>query len=263
MMKTKISLKAQYAMEFVLLATLMVLIFVAFFSIVSYKLTETTEQQQTEDADDAAGIVVEEVKLANTLNDGYEKYIYIPMMINGVNYSIQLIQNREVVVNYSGKEAVFFLPDNVVGNVSTGWNSIKKIGGIIYLNSDPDASLLFPGGIPVEFGSAVFSFIGQSNVLRFDNDGNCLLKGVLAQNANPLATSDDEVVFQNSLNNNFAIINLVTGNMYIKGELYENPGSLTPPAGNNFIIKNNDGDVVSYIDESGDFYIKGFLSENS
>jgi len=50
--------------------------------------------------------------------------------------------------------------------------------------------------------------------------------------------------------------------MVIKGSLFENQDPLTPPPTNDFIVKNSLGTIISYIDESGNFYLKGTLTQN-
>ena len=101
-----------------------------------------------------------------------------------------------------------------------------------------------------------------SNVISFDNDGNVVLKGTLNKNTNPVPTADDEFIFKESGGSEVAIINLVTGNMAIKGGLFEKQPALNNPASNDIIIKNQNDEIVSYIDESGNLYLKGSLTEN-
>jgi hypothetical protein len=52
--------------------------------------------------------------------------------------------------------------------------------------------------------------------------------------------------------------------MYIKGSLYENQAALAEsPAKSELVIKDSAGSVLAIIDESGDFYLKGKLTQNS
>ena len=101
------------------------------------------------------------------------------------------------------------------------------------------------------------------NAISFDNNGNVILKGTLQQNTNPQQTADDEFVLRDRNGVNIAVINLVSGNLLIKGSLQQNQATLTPsPASNDFIVKDSGGNVISYIDESGNFLLKGTLTEN-
>ena len=50
----------------------------------------------------------------------------IPKKIDGNDYNIRIIDNRELVVEYIDYEHVLFLPENVMGNIDKGLNEIKK-----------------------------------------------------------------------------------------------------------------------------------------
>ena len=96
----------------------------------------------------------------------------------------------------------------------------------------------------------------------FDDLGNLLLKGALTQNTTPAANPNkDEFRFQNSTGNDVAIIDATNGNMCIKGSLKEQGIWWQEPSEqeHDFIIKNSNGAVVAYINESGDLYLKGEL----
>lgn len=101
-----------------------------------------------------------------------------------------------------------------------------------------------------------------SNVLSFAESGNVVLRGAFQRNTLPIPTSDDEFIVRDSSGANVAIVNLVTGNMVIKGDLLENQASLIPPeASSDFIVKDSNGNVISYIDEQGNFHLKGTLMQ--
>ena len=99
-------------------------------------------------------------------------------------------------------------------------------------------------------------------VAWFDNLGNIGLKGTLTTGVDTLNEDPDHDEFrvQNSGGTDVAIIDGTNGNMYIKGDLHqEQDMSQLSPEG--FIIKNSDGEVVAYIDDSGDdsghLYLQG------
>lgn len=103
----------------------------------------------------------------------------------------------------------------------------------------------------------------SGNAISFNDYGDIILKGTLQQDAiNPLPTTDDEFIFKDISGNPAAIVNLMTGNMIITGSLYRSQDSLSLSIGGDFIVKKNDGSIVSYIDNSGNLYLKGFLIEN-
>ena len=90
--------KSQSAMEFIVLASFMVLVILGFFA--------------------ATG----------------SRVFAMPQTVNGINYSIQIIDNREMVANYLGYEHIKFLPSNVTGSIVKGNNKISKANDLIFLN---------------------------------------------------------------------------------------------------------------------------------
>ena len=97
----------------------------------------------------------------------------------------------------------------------------------------------------------------------FGNLGNLFLEGDFDPNTTPTATSNKEFRVKNSSGTDVAIIDTATGNMVIKGDLYEShEGELDPPSGS-FIVKNSSGDVVAFINADGDLYLKGKVYENA
>ena len=122
-------------MEFILLITFMLIVFLGFFAVVSYTITDLEENKKQQAAENIAALVDNEIKLARSVNDGYEKTFTVPKKIEGNNYTISIIENKELVVIYLEYEYVLFLPENIMGNVSTGLNEIKKNNSIVYLRN--------------------------------------------------------------------------------------------------------------------------------
>jgi hypothetical protein len=91
----------------------------------------------------------------------------------------------------------------------------------------------------------------------FDKLGNLYLKGETEPGGS--ASANDEFIFGNDL----VIIDATDGNMYMDGSVYPNQGTLQNPMGDDFIIKDDAGNVVAYISESGDVFLKYWLYENS
>ena len=248
--------KSQSAIEFISLATFMLLVILGFFAITSSKILESKEEGNREIAADIADFAYREIEIAKSVNDGYTRVFSMPRTVNGVNYSIKITDNRELAVDYLGYEHVRFLPSNVTGNLTKGTNMISKANGVIFIN-----------GSQIEISPFLTILLMKNNninAIGFDNSGNVILRGGLQQNiANPQITGDDEFIFRDSNGNNVAVINLVNGNMFIKGSLQENQASLTPSAfSSDFIVKAQNGNVIAYFDESGNLYLKGTLTQN-
>jgi len=126
--------KSQSAIEFVTLASFMFLVVLGFFSVTTSEIVKSKEAANMQTAADLADYVFNEVKTAKSVNDGYIRIFTIPQTVNGINFTINITDSREHVVNYLGNEHVAFLPSNVTGNLTKGSNKISKKNGAIYLN---------------------------------------------------------------------------------------------------------------------------------
>jgi len=304
-MKINEKINAQFSLEFIVLLTFMFIVFLGFTAVITTKILDAKEKEREKIAEDIATLAKNEIDLARSVSDGYYRTFTLPVRVGGNIYSIAIISDRELVVNYVDKEYIFFLPGNVRGNIGVGLNEISKIEGIVYLNSiqsttecndgidnDGDFAIdLNDAGCPDPFdndetncgdniceGGEAWPFCLADcsapevllmknilgNAISFRADGNVILKGTLdTLNPSPSSTLDDEVIISDGAGNAVAIVNLITGNMVIRGNLFESQSTLTPsPASDDFIVKNFLDDIVSYIDESGNFYLKGNLTEN-
>ena len=130
--------KAQFAIEFIILISFMFLVFLVFMSIISSKILEAKENERQQIAEDIAGLVKNEVQLAKSISNGYSRNFDVPNKIKGMDYDLEIIENRELVVNYIDKEYVSFLPEKVCGDVFIPNNEISKEEGIVCLNSNLD-----------------------------------------------------------------------------------------------------------------------------
>lgn len=127
-------LKAQSAMEFIILASFMLVVLLVFFSITSSKIIETQESNNRKIAQDIAEFAYREIEIAKSVNDGYTRVFTMPQTVNAVDYKINITGNRELIVDYMGYEFVKFLPANVTGNITAGDNNISKENGFVFLN---------------------------------------------------------------------------------------------------------------------------------
>jgi len=251
--------KAQYSTEFIILASFMVLVVLGFFVVSSSKVVEFGEERNKRVAEDIANFIYKEVETARSVNDGYVRLFAVPQTIDGINYSITITDNRELTVNYLDIEYVKLLPSGFVGNITKGLNLISKIKGIVYLN-------LNAAQLPQQGIVGLIMKNSARNVVNFDDNGNVVLLGVIetnAPNARLQPTSDDEFIVKDSSGNIVTRISLVSGNMYLKGVLQQKQISLNPNSQiSNFIIKDVNGNVVAYIDENGNLYLQGTLTQS-
>ena len=127
-------LKSQSSMEFIVLATFMLMVIVGFFGVTSSKVLEAREDINRKIAEDIADFAYREIEIATSVNDGYKKSFSMPQNVNGVNYSIKIVDNIELTVIYLDYEHVRFLPSNVTGNITKGLNTISRNNSIIHIN---------------------------------------------------------------------------------------------------------------------------------
>lgn len=127
--------KAQFAIEFIVLIAFMFLIFVGFIAVITSKIIEAKENERQGIAEDIAALARNEIDLAKSVSNGYSRDFKLPAKVEGNIYTIEIIGNRELVVNYIDKEYVSFLPENVEGNINPGANTIRKESGIVYVNT--------------------------------------------------------------------------------------------------------------------------------
>ena len=126
--------KSQSAVEFIVLASFMVLVLLGFFAVTSSKVLEAKEEGNKKIAQDIADFAYREIEVAKSLNDGYSRFFEMPQNVNGINYSINIIDNKELVINYLGNEYIKFLPSNVTGTFAKGNNKISKSDGVLFIN---------------------------------------------------------------------------------------------------------------------------------
>lgn len=126
--------KSQSATEFIVLASFMLLVMLGFFAVTSSKVLEAREEDNRKIAEDIAEFAYREIETAKSVNDGYARTFAMPQTVNGINYSISIIDNRELTVSYLGYEHVKFLPSNITGNIAKGSNKISKNNGVVLIN---------------------------------------------------------------------------------------------------------------------------------
>jgi hypothetical protein len=134
--------KAQTSMEFVILTGFMLLAFLVFYIVIQSKLVEANRDTVDKAARQVELIVVNELKVAESVTDGYYRVFELPQKIDGVDYTISVMQGvgntPEVVIKYSGRERVYFVSQGYIDPacmVGKGRNNISKNSGIILIQN--------------------------------------------------------------------------------------------------------------------------------
>ena len=126
---------AQFAIEFTTLIAFMFIIFLGFTAVITTKILDAKENERQQISENVAQLAKNEIELAQSVSDGYNRNFTLPVKINGNNYTISILDNREIVVNYLDKEYVTFLKGSIIGNLTAGKNSLRKNSGIVYVNT--------------------------------------------------------------------------------------------------------------------------------
>ena len=132
--------KSQVSIEFAVLIAFMFLIFVAFIAVITSKVAESEENERLKIAEDIATLAKNEIDLAKSASDGYARNFDLPARIEGDSYSIEVIGNRELVVDYIDKEHVSFLQEKICGDIFITNNEIDRENGVVCINSNLDPS---------------------------------------------------------------------------------------------------------------------------
>ena len=91
--------KSQSAIEFIVLASFMLLAILGFFAVTSSKVLQASEEANKKIAQDIAEYAYREIEMAKGVNDGYTRVFSMPQTVNGIAYSITIIDDKELVVN--------------------------------------------------------------------------------------------------------------------------------------------------------------------
>ena len=126
--------KAQFAIEFIVLIAFMFVIFLGFTAVITSKILDAKEGERQQTAEDIGTLAKNEIELARSVSDGYNRTFSLPAAIEGNSYNISIIGGRELVVNYLDKEYVAFLQDSITGNIRPGKNTITKESGIVHIS---------------------------------------------------------------------------------------------------------------------------------
>ena len=128
--------KGQSAIEFFILIGVVLFFFVVFlFAIESHGADKARERLNLAGRDIALS-VQDEIIFASESSDGYMREFDVPdKMDGGVGYDINLIDGYVYLKSTDEKYALALPVLNVTGNINKGKNTIRKLNGIVYLNS--------------------------------------------------------------------------------------------------------------------------------
>ena len=133
--------KAQVSMEFLLLVSLMFLVFTFFFVFVNERILEYQLEDNYLALQDTGKTIEKEIDIALKVKDGYQRNFTLPPLVKGFDYTVAKWSNNgnaTIVVNYTkydlGRYYYFNVPPAVNISQIMRENYIERIGGIVYVN---------------------------------------------------------------------------------------------------------------------------------
>lgn len=134
--------KGQISFEFITLVSFMFGFFVILLMVIQDNIIEYQEGKMYTGLEEIGEIIENEVNLATTVEDGYQRSFYMPVRINAMPYNVSILGtphgavayvmyvNRSMTQGYSVK-----IPVNVrATSINIGDNQILKSDGLVYIN---------------------------------------------------------------------------------------------------------------------------------
>jgi len=131
-----LSSKAQISMEFFIFVGLAFLIAIAFELVSLDQLNDFRIQKEEEAVKDLALKLQKEMLIAASVEDGYVRVFEVPNKLDTtINYTLTT-QNSTITIQSKNALYIVSIP-RTAGNISKGFITINKTGGVIYINSKP------------------------------------------------------------------------------------------------------------------------------
>lgn len=125
-------IKAQIAIEFILLVCVAFVILMIFLTSVRIQAIDLNERKDFVLVKDLAYKVQYEINIATQVKSGYNRTFFIPEKLDNKEYTIK-IEKNEITIRLEKLEFVLNIPE-INGNINKGNNQIKNLGGVVYLN---------------------------------------------------------------------------------------------------------------------------------
>ncbi|MCX8178825.1 MAG: hypothetical protein N3D75_03280 [Candidatus Aenigmarchaeota archaeon] len=127
-------MKAQAGIEFITLVSIL-LVLLSIFLYSSYsKQAEMLSIRIENDLKDLIKSAAFEINAAVRAGDGYERTFNFNVYTNLKGYNITIIKNTIFLEYGSWNLQHNIVTDAVIGNFTDGYNTIKNVGGIVYVN---------------------------------------------------------------------------------------------------------------------------------
>jgi len=126
--------KAQSSIEFLILVGAVMFIFITFSLALQTTTLSKIKEKRALEVENLASIVQNEIALASSSLDGYERTFNIPQKIVNLDYTITLDTGIVYIATDDLSIALSLPTKEVTGQIQKGDNIIKKEGGEVLLN---------------------------------------------------------------------------------------------------------------------------------
>jgi uncharacterized protein (UPF0333 family) len=128
-------MKAQVSVEFLVLVSFLLLAVIVIFYYGTRFQSEATLERVYNDAKTLVEEIAFEINLASKAGNGYIRKFYVPKDVLGRNFTI-VVSEYHVTLSYEeGAVSTTIVIDDIVGNVTSGWNLITNVNGVIHVQS--------------------------------------------------------------------------------------------------------------------------------
>jgi hypothetical protein len=127
-------MKAQIAMQFLVIISIVFAMFVVFVVGFAERYNDILTDRERLALKDVALKVHDEIMIAHNLRDGYQREFTLPDLVEGDNYTIYITPNSNIVVVSGDNLEYSTQVAPVQGQLTKGLNLIRKSGGVVWLN---------------------------------------------------------------------------------------------------------------------------------
>ncbi len=127
--------EGQSSIEFMIIVAAVLFFFSSFVFFLQVNISDEVMQERQQVMMNIARAVQEEILLALSASDGYERTFFLPERAINLEYNISFVANSVYLQTLDGKHALALPVANITGDINVGSNTIRKVNGSVYLNT--------------------------------------------------------------------------------------------------------------------------------
>lgn len=151
--------KAQSAIEFMILVGFSLTVFLILLIVINDNISDNLRQKKDLEVKQLGISVQDEMNLAAKASDGYKREFFLNDRVSGEEYNINLTEGMVYILTKSERHSIGLPIPPFDGQIKLGLNKIRKINGKVKLNSD------------FEIISDYFKFIDTTKFKCFEKGG--------------------------------------------------------------------------------------------